>query len=226
MFLGLQSNGGQYNASQDDQSGSMWSASALEDYLDTCKLEGFDGVSGSDRWEKILSQMRQISVYIMHTVQETIENKPGCFEWYGIDFMVDQRLNVWVLECNISPDLSMGTKVCGASIFMHLLVCPCVETDGTDCMVDMCITMWELECDCSSELECGHEGVCSLLVPCICDCGHSCGALNCSGLTFRYVTDIFPDILFCCEMFWKQNDVLIPSLFMIFCDVQILAGSI
>ena len=30
-----------------------------------------------------------------------IDNKAGCFEWFGLDFMVDQEYNVWNLECNI-----------------------------------------------------------------------------------------------------------------------------
>jgi hypothetical protein len=40
-----------------------------------------------------------------------IDNKPGCFEWFGLDFMVDTDYHVWNLECNISPDLSKGTDV-------------------------------------------------------------------------------------------------------------------
>ena len=47
----------------------------------------------------------------MHSCQEMIDNKPGCFEWFGLDFMVDVDFDVWNLECNISPDLSKGTDV-------------------------------------------------------------------------------------------------------------------
>ncbi len=40
-----------------------------------------------------------------------MDNRAGCFEWFGLDFMVDVDLHVWNLECNISPDLSRGTEV-------------------------------------------------------------------------------------------------------------------
>ena len=43
--------------------------------------------------------------------QELVDNRAGCFEWFGLDFMVDSDLRVWNLECNISPDLSRGTEV-------------------------------------------------------------------------------------------------------------------
>ena len=68
-------------------------------------------MSGKDLWERIERQLKQLSVYAMHSAQESIDNKPGCFEWFGMDFMVDTNLNCWMLECNVSPDLSTGTVV-------------------------------------------------------------------------------------------------------------------
>ncbi|CAN0033736.1 unnamed protein product, partial [Choristocarpus tenellus] len=29
---------------------------------------------------------------------------PGCFEHYGLDFMVDEAFHVWLLEVNPGPD--------------------------------------------------------------------------------------------------------------------------
>ena len=45
--------------------------------------------------------LSQVALYSMHSCQEMIDNKPGCFEWFGLDFMVDEDYNVWNLECNI-----------------------------------------------------------------------------------------------------------------------------
>ena len=68
-----------------------------------------------------------------HT-QELVDNRTGCFEWFGLDFMVDRDLHVWNLECNISPDLSRGTEVCpsprvggraGEDAFLHTLDAAC-----------------------------------------------------------------------------------------------------
>lgn len=33
------------------------------------------------------------------------------FEWLGLDFLVDSELHVWLLEANISPDLSYGDDI-------------------------------------------------------------------------------------------------------------------
>jgi hypothetical protein len=33
-----------------------------------------------------------VAQYTAHCVQETIENRAGCFEWFGLDFMVDDQV--------------------------------------------------------------------------------------------------------------------------------------
>lgn len=42
-----------------------------------------------------------------------IDNKAGCFEWFGLDFMVDEDYNVWNLECNIRYDADDGAHHLG-----------------------------------------------------------------------------------------------------------------
>jgi len=90
---------------EDGEGGTMWSVATLTDYLDAKFGEG------RELWKKIRAQCMQIAMYVMHSCQEAIDNRPGCFEWFGLDFMVDLDFNVWTLECNISPDLSKGTEV-------------------------------------------------------------------------------------------------------------------
>jgi len=91
---------------EDEETGTMWSVETLTQYLDKTS-----GGHGKDIWDKIRAQCLQIAHYTTHCVQETVHNQPGCFEWFGLDFLVDQEHNVWNLECNISPDLSRGTEV-------------------------------------------------------------------------------------------------------------------
>ena len=61
--------------------------------------------------EKTYLTLMHISQLVMNSVQDVVENKAGCFEWFGLDFMVDERFDTWILECNISPDMSRGTEV-------------------------------------------------------------------------------------------------------------------
>ncbi len=34
---------------------------------------------------------------------EVIEHRQNCFELYGFDFIIDDRLNPWLIEVNLSP---------------------------------------------------------------------------------------------------------------------------
>lgn len=49
--------------------------------------------------------------YIIAKTMESVKNKinphkrKGCFELFGYDFMVDQDLSVWLIECNTNPCL-------------------------------------------------------------------------------------------------------------------------
>jgi hypothetical protein len=53
---------------------------------------------GSELWSRARLQMMQISQYVMHCVQELLDNKQGCFEWFGLDFMLDDEFNAWICE--------------------------------------------------------------------------------------------------------------------------------
>ena len=37
--------------------------------------------------------------------------RPNSFEVFGLDFMIDEDLGVWLLEANLTPDMSHSTQV-------------------------------------------------------------------------------------------------------------------
>ena len=49
----------------------------------------------------------------MHSVRTKLNpNKlTGCFEIFGYDFMCDEDLTVWLIECNINPSLDCTSSV-------------------------------------------------------------------------------------------------------------------
>lgn len=40
-----------------------------------------------------------------------MDEKPGAFEMFGYDFMIDEQLNPWILEINKSPTLESSTVI-------------------------------------------------------------------------------------------------------------------
>ena len=48
---------------------------------------------------------------------------PGCFEHFGLDFLVDEDFHVWFLEANPGPDFKqVGLVGCGFRFSPQLLL--------------------------------------------------------------------------------------------------------
>jgi len=82
----------------------MWGMEAFSKYLEQ--------TFGSGTFEeKIKPQMKQIVTWALECVQDMVENRKGSHEFYGVDFMIDEDLNVWLIEINSSPDMEYSTPV-------------------------------------------------------------------------------------------------------------------
>jgi len=64
-----------------------------------------------DPCKSISEQIEKISGYILKSAQDSFIHRPNSFETFGLDFMIDEDLNVNLIECNRSPDLSFSTAV-------------------------------------------------------------------------------------------------------------------
>ncbi len=49
----------------------------------------------------------------MQAAQPRVEPRPNSFEVFGVDLMLDEHFNVWLIEVNCSPDMSYSTAVTG-----------------------------------------------------------------------------------------------------------------
>jgi hypothetical protein len=94
----------------DDEEGDvgvhMWDSQQFKEYLD--QKYGAE----SRTWEgNLRPAMWKIAVQTMHAVQDVIKHRKNSFEWFGFDFLIDESLQPWLLEVNISPDMSLATDV-------------------------------------------------------------------------------------------------------------------
>ena len=51
----------------------------------------------------LLPKLKSVIYRTLKAVQESQENKSNCFEVYGFDIILDELLNPWVIEANLSP---------------------------------------------------------------------------------------------------------------------------
>ena len=59
----------------------------------------------------MLPKIKDIVWRTLKAIQETQEQKSNCFEIYGFDFMLDQKLKPWMLEVNHTPSFNADTAV-------------------------------------------------------------------------------------------------------------------
>jgi len=64
--------------------------------------------------EKTRPMMEQIIKWTFMSVQDEMESchtSKNSFEMFGFDFMVDDEFNPWLIEVNLSPDVSYSTEI-------------------------------------------------------------------------------------------------------------------
>eukprot|EP00928_Gymnodinium_smaydae_P037449 TRINITY_DN25992_c0_g6_i1.p1 TRINITY_DN25992_c0_g6~~TRINITY_DN25992_c0_g6_i1.p1 ORF type:complete len:935 (+),score=215.17 TRINITY_DN25992_c0_g6_i1:221-3025(+) len=64
--------------------------------------------------ERVVPAMKKAVIATFTAVQDPLSksrNPQNCFELLGLDFMVDDELNVWLLEVNLSPSMEYSTSI-------------------------------------------------------------------------------------------------------------------
>uniref|UniRef100_A0A8C7BYM3 Tubulin--tyrosine ligase-like protein 9 n=1 Tax=Neovison vison TaxID=452646 RepID=A0A8C7BYM3_NEOVI len=65
---------------------------------------------GPEAVERLFSDMDNIFVKSLQSVQKVIISDKHCFELYGYDILIDQTLKPWLLEVNASPSLTASSQ--------------------------------------------------------------------------------------------------------------------
>eukprot|EP01135_Chromosphaera_perkinsii_P001702 Nk52_evm79s208 gene=Nk52_evmTU79s208 len=82
----------------------MWELQDFQTFLEK------DGKG--DLWEKqIYPDVKEMILKSFMCGQDTIENRKGSFELYGIDYILDEKFKPWLVEINSSPQLKGTTTV-------------------------------------------------------------------------------------------------------------------
>lgn len=81
--------------------GGKWSLKNLRQYI--------EGTRGTPAAVTLMEDVGWVIVHSLKAVQNVIINDKHCFECYGFDIMIDNKLKPWLLEVNASPSLSTTT---------------------------------------------------------------------------------------------------------------------
>jgi len=97
----------EYNGMTEDElrDYQMWLLEDLEDYL--LKI----GKIKDKTWieKELRPKFIQAYVHLARMVEESFYKTSNTFELFGLDFVMDEDLNIWFIECNASPQL-IGTN--------------------------------------------------------------------------------------------------------------------
>jgi hypothetical protein len=92
---------------KEEKAGSIWSFDKLGDYF-------VDQGKVNDKGEfhrKVSDNCDEICRLLFSSVSEKLERKFGCFELFGLDFMLDEDLNPQLIEINTNPAIFTDTPV-------------------------------------------------------------------------------------------------------------------
>ena len=82
--------------------GGKWSVQSLKFYLDMCY--------GKQASDKCFEDMNKVIIQSLKSCQGVMINDKHCFECYGYDILIDNKLKPWLVEVNASPSLTTTSE--------------------------------------------------------------------------------------------------------------------
>jgi len=99
----------QNSDAQDDDSGFKWSFSALQQHF---KEEGIDvNLMWSKIYDIIIKSLLSIEEITKNQIKSSSIGRNNCYELFGYDILLDNYMNPWLLEINLSPSLAFETPL-------------------------------------------------------------------------------------------------------------------
>jgi tubulin polyglutamylase TTLL1 len=96
--VAIQKNGDEYNGKH----GNKWNTKNLHLYIES--------TFGAEAADRLFRDIRFTIIQSLKAVQGIMLNDRHCFEMYGYDIIIDDKLKPWLVEVNASPSLSSTTR--------------------------------------------------------------------------------------------------------------------
>lgn len=91
---------------KDIKEDTIWSMEKFNDYFNE-KVAAKAGVETDWVLNQLPKQMQKIMIHCFNSVKHKLNQRIGYFDLFGLDFMVDSDLKVWLIEINVNPSLSI-----------------------------------------------------------------------------------------------------------------------
>lgn len=89
--------------------GSKWSISGLREVL---KKNGINDVSIFRKIDEIIYKtIISVEPVLTQAFNQYVPDRHNCFQLFGFDVLIDNKLNPWLLEVNLSPSLACDSPL-------------------------------------------------------------------------------------------------------------------
>ncbi|KAK7469563.1 hypothetical protein BaRGS_00036411, partial [Batillaria attramentaria] len=94
---------------KDVKEDTAWSMEKFNDYIN----KNFADEKGTEQdwvFNTFTKQMQRIMLHLFNSVKHKLQCKIGYFALYGLDFMIDTDMKVWLIEVNVNPALHINCE--------------------------------------------------------------------------------------------------------------------
>lgn len=89
---------------KDVKEDTAWNMEKFNDYINR-QIVGDKGLEQDWVFGAMTKQMQRIMLHLFNSVKHKLQSKIGYFALYGLDFMIDADMKVWLIEVNVNPAL-------------------------------------------------------------------------------------------------------------------------
>ncbi|KAK3105402.1 hypothetical protein FSP39_024394 [Pinctada imbricata] len=94
---------------KDVKEDTAWSMDKFNQYINE-NLMAAKGLEENWVYNSLTKQMQKIMIHCFNSVKHKLQSRVGFFDLYGLDFMIDTDMKVWLIEVNVNPALHINCE--------------------------------------------------------------------------------------------------------------------